>query len=205
MINESYFYFLRAIEKYEPARGSFITCLAWYIRGAFEAVIYGGRGSRLKNEPLNKAVSLDIPIGDTENLTIADTLIDGTAEAKYRKVEDVVFWQSVRKLLYEAIAHAAEKIGSALVRYMFDNGCSIGAASKALYGDKPVPYERYKKAMRQIRAYMGYSHVKKQISDMGLDYIYSYGTSLSAYKNHVFTSSVELAAMKRLGRLKRVV
>lgn len=32
---------------------------------------------------------------------------------------------------------------------------------------------------------------------MGLDYIYECGTSLTSYKNHVFTSSVELAAMKR--------
>lgn len=32
---------------------------------------------------------------------------------------------------------------------------------------------------------------------MSLDYIYECGTSLTAYRNHVFTSSVEIAAMKR--------
>lgn len=197
MVNEAYLHFLTAIEKYDPERGAFLTCLGWYIRSAFEAVAYNGRGGRQKNDPLNQAVSLDTPIDDTEDLTLTDTLIDDTAEAPYRDLEDLALWQSVRKLLYEAIDHAADKIGSSLVRYMFDNGCNIGKASKALYGDKPVPYERYRKAMRQIRSYMGYSQVKKQVKDMGLDYIYECGTSLTSYKNHVFTSSVELAAMKR--------
>ena len=197
MVNESYAYFLTAIEKYKPERGAFLTCLGWYIKSAFEAAAYNGRGDRRKRDPLNQAVSLDIPIGDTEDLTLSDTLADEAAEAPYRKAEDMALWQSVRKLLYEAIDHAADKVGSSLVRYMLDNGCNIGAASKALYGDKPVPYERYRKAMRQIRSYMGYSQVKKQIKDMGLDYIYECGTSLTAYKNHAFTSSVEIAAMKR--------
>lgn len=197
MVNESYTYFLMAIEKYDPERGSFLACLGWYIRGAFEAVAYNGRGNRQKNDPLNQAVSLDIPIDDTEDLMLTDMLADETAEVPYRELEDIALWQSVRKLLYEAIDHAADKVGSSLVRYMFDNDCNIGAASKALYGDKPVQYERYRKAMRQIRSYIGYSQVKKQMKDMGLDYIYECGTSLTAYKNHIFTSSVELAAMKR--------
>lgn len=167
MVNESYAHFLTAIEKYDPERGSFLTCLGWYIRSAFEAVAYSGRGGRQKNDPLNQAVSLDTPIDDTEDLTLTDMLIDETAEEPYRELEDLALWRSVRKLLYEAVEHAADKVGSSLVQYMFDNGCKLGVASKALYGDKPVPYERYRKAMRQIRSYMGYSQVKKQVKRHG--------------------------------------
>lgn len=62
----------------------------------------------------------------------------------------------------------------------------------------------YRKAMRQIRSYIGYSHIKKQMKDMGLDYIYKYGTSLTSYKNHVFTSSVELAVISmELAEIRR--
>lgn len=197
MINESYFAFLTAIEKYDPEKGSFLNLLSWHIRPAFETVLQG-RGNRLKNEPLNRAISIDTPVSDTEDITLADTLLDEESEAYYRRLEDDDFWNSVNRFLDNAIYHIKDTIGGELVRYMFDNNCSVGAASKALYGDVPVQYDRYKKAVRQLGNYMKYTSSKRQMELIGLDdYISYYGNGLQSYKNNLFTSAVERAAIRR--------
>ena len=75
MVNQAYFYFLKAIGSYQPEKGKFTTCLAYYVKNAFQEVLQG-RTSRTRNEPLNAAVSLDKPMDETEDLTLADMLID---------------------------------------------------------------------------------------------------------------------------------
>lgn len=199
MVNEAYFTFIEAVGSYDPEKGKFTTWLSWHIRNAFTVVLMGGRSKREQKEPLNAAVGLDVPISDTEDITLADTLLDETSESYYRRLEDESFWESVNRFLDEAIEHIGNNKGREIVRYMFDNSCNIGTASKALYGDEPVPYEHYRKAMRQLRHYMDYSTAKKQMAAIGLDdYVYGWGTR--AWKNHRFTSAVELVAIKRADR-----
>lgn len=199
MINEAYFYFLEAVECYDPEKGKFTTWLSWHIRNAFTTVIMGGRSKREQSEPLNAAVSLDTPISDTEDITLADTLLDETSEAYYRRLEDMDFWQSVNIFIDEAIGHVKNKKGREIVRYMFDNNCNIRAASQALYGDIPVQYECYRAAIREMQRYVKYSSAKKRMADMGLD-DYVYGWGVGAWKNHRFTSAVEWSAIKKIDR-----
>lgn len=65
MVNQSYFYFLRAVDHYKPGKGMFTTYLAYHVKNAFQEVLQG-RTARTKNEPLNSSVSLDKPIDGTE-------------------------------------------------------------------------------------------------------------------------------------------
>lgn len=197
MVNESYFHFLKAIDGYNQEKGSFTTYLSWHIRNAFIDVLQG-RGERLKNEPLNQAVSLDVPLSDTDDLTLAETLIDETSEAAVRRIEDMDFWESVGKFLEDSIDRIRDRIGAEIIRYMYHNDCTVKAASIALYGAVPVPYEHYRKAMRQIRAYMKRRAVRSQMAMDGLDdYLYYYGNGLDAYKHRIFTSKVEQIAIQR--------
>ena len=199
MVNEAYFAFVEAVDSYNPEKGKFTTWLSWHIRNAFATVIMGGRSKREQNGPLNAAVSLDTPISDTEDITLADTLLDETSEVYYRRLEDMDFWRSVNIFIDEAIGHIKNEKGREIVRYMFNNNCNIGTASRVLYGDKFVPYEHYRTAIKQLRQYMKYSIVKKQMADIGLDdYVYGWGTR--AWKNHRFTSAVELVAIKLADR-----
>ncbi len=199
MVNEAYFTFVEAIDSYNPEKGKFTTWLPWHIRNAFATVIMGGRSKREQNEPLNAAVSLDTPISDTEDITLADTLLDETSEAYYRRLEDMDFWRSVNIFINKAIGHIKNEKGREIVRYMFDNNCSIKAASQALYGNTPVQYGQYSVAIGQLRRYIEYSTVKKHMANIGLDdYVYGWGTR--AWKNHRFTSAVELVAIKRADR-----
>ena len=197
MVNESYFHFLKAVEGYDPERGGFLTYLSWHVRNAFQVVLTG-RSERLGNEPLNSAVSLDVPLNDADDLTLAETLIDETAEAAIRRVEDADFWQSVGRFLEDAIDRIRDRTGAEIVRCMYENGCTVKEASAALYGAVPVPYERYRKAMRQLAAYMERSAARKEMALIGLDDYVSYqGNGLGAYRNRRFTSAVEHEAVRR--------
>ena len=85
---------------------------------------------------------------------------------------------------------------------MFYNGCNIKEASKALYGAVPVPYEHYRRAIRQLRDYLRYSTVKKKMKAMGLD-DYVRGWGVRKWKEHKFTSSVELTAIRHIDKQLR--
>lgn len=65
MVNQAYFYFLKAIENYRPEKRKFTSYLSYYAKNAFQEVLRG-RTSRTKNEPLNSALSLDTPIEGTD-------------------------------------------------------------------------------------------------------------------------------------------
>lgn len=197
MVNQAYFSFLTAIEKYEKERGSFINCLAWYIRGAFEAVIYGGRGSRLKNEPLNQAGSLDIPLNDTNDLYLVDTILDETAEAHYRELEDTDFWQNVNEILRDAIESIEDEDGRKIVSCIFNTGCTITAAARAGHIEINHANAAYRAAIRHMERHLKAHKQKERVCKAGLeDYIYGWG--VRSYKNHMFTSSVEWEVIKRI-------
>ncbi|MFQ7101477.1 MAG: hypothetical protein ACLRQA_00395 [Anaerovoracaceae bacterium] len=197
MVNEAYFALLKAVQDFEAGKGMFLTYLGYHIKNAFTTVLYCGRGIRHKNDPLNTASSLDEPLKDSEELTLVDMLIDDTAEAYYRRIEDNDFWLSVNELLNEAIGHIRDNKGREIVRYMFDNECTIKEASRVLFGDANVPYENYSRALYQMQSYLSYSTVKGKMRATGLDdYIYGWGAG--AWKNHSFTSSVEYMAIKHV-------
>lgn len=202
MVSQAYFYYLGAFEGFDPKKGSFLTWLSYFLKSAFTDVIYYGRSRRQKADPLNSAVSLESLVDGAEDLRLEDMIIDDTAEAYYRRIEDADFWLSVNGLINEAIGHIRDDKGRDLVRYMFYNGCNIKEASKALYGAVPVPYEHYRRALRQLRDYLRYSTVKKKMKAMGLD-DYVRGWGVRKWKEHKFTSSVELTAIRHIDKQLR--
>ena len=199
MVNEAYFALLKSAEDFDPEKGSFLTYLGYHLKNAFTIVIYGGRGKGAKNEPMNFASSIDVPLKDEEDLTLTDMLIDDTAEAYYRRIEDNDFWLSVNELLNEAIGHIRDDKGREMVLYMFNNDCTAKEASRTLFGGANVPYENYSKALNQMRDYLRYSTVKHKMYMAGLD-DYIYGWGVGAWKNHSFTSSVEHMAIKHVDK-----
>ena len=98
MVQQAYFSFLRAVEGYQEGKSGFTSYLAYHVRNAFNEVLQG-RSIRQQNEPLNNALSVDLPLSDTEDLTLADMLIDETAEGYYRRLEDEAFWLSLIHIL----------------------------------------------------------------------------------------------------------
>lgn len=196
LINEGYFAMLEAVKGYKADKGAFTTYLSYHLKNSFKTVILGGRGQRQVKEPLNNAVSIDILIDDTEDLTLADMIIDETAEAYYRRLEDADFWENVRHFLYEAIDHVKNEKGQKIIRYMYENGATRKEAAEKLYPHQAF-YEQVRAAFYELRRYMGRATTRKQMQLIGLDN-YIYGWGVGAWKRHGFTSSVEYEAIRRV-------
>ena len=65
-----------------------------------------------------------------------------------------------------------------------------------------VPYDHYKRALRQLKDYLRRSTVKKEMEAIGLD-DYVRGWGVRKWKEHKFTSSVELVAVRHIDKQMR--
>lgn len=198
MVNQSYFYFLNAIEGYQPDKGKFTTHLAYYVKNAFQEVLRG-RTSRTKNEPLNSAVSLDKPIDETEGLTLVDMLIDTQSEAYYRHLEDTDLWQSVHIILEQGIDKLPEDCRD-FFHVMLERGTGVADTLRIMRiepEEKSWYTAQYRKGLRRL-----YQHIKVYLArqkgkDIALEECVYYYSGFSAWVNHGYTSCVERAVMKR--------
>lgn len=205
MINQSYFYFLKAVRGYDPEQGKFINYLKWHIRNAFAEVLQGGRSERLKQDPVNKAESIDAPISDAEDLTLADLLVDEDGESRYRSIEERSFWDSVGVFLVDCLDCIRDRTGAEIIKYMYAHRCSLKAAVHALdLGGYESARQHYKEAMRQLKSRMKFTVNRERMKSIGLDeYIYTWG--VRGWKNRAFTSSTEHSALKRIERSRNML
>ena len=202
LVNEGYFAMLEAAKGYDREKGTFLTYLPYHLRTCFRSVIYSGRGKRREADPLNHAISLDVPIEDADDLTLADMIIDDEAEAYYRNIEDIDFWENVNCFLYEAIDHIKNEKGRAIIRYMYENGETKKEAAEKLYPGQGRFDGHVYNAIVELRRYMNRSAVKKEMQLIGLD-DYIYGWGVGAWKDHLFTSSVEYEAIRRIDKERK--
>lgn len=202
LINEGYFAMLEAVKGYDREKGTFLTYLSYHLRTCFRRVIFSGRGKRREADPLNHAISLDVPIEDADDLTLADMIIDDEAEAYYRNIEDVDFWESVNHFLYKAIDKIQNEKGRAIIRYMYENGGTKKEAAEKLYPGQGRLDGQIYNAIVELRRYMDRSAVKKEMQLIGLD-DYVYGWGVGAWKQHLFTSSVEYEAIRRIDKERK--
>ena len=85
LISVGYFALLEAVQAYnKDTKGyQFITFLNYPLRNNFNILI-GCRSKRQAYEPLNNALSLDMPYSeDTEDITLMDTIADETSKTLY--------------------------------------------------------------------------------------------------------------------------
>lgn len=201
MVNQVYLSFQRAVNNYQPDKGKFTSYLSYYAKNAFREVLQG-RTSRTRNEPLNTAVSLDTPIEGTEDLTLADMLIDTQSEEYYRHLEDTDLWRSVHELLLQAIENISETYQDFFL-VMLEHGTGVADTLRIMgvnLEEKGRYYEQYRRGLRTIRKYiLGYLGRQKG-ANIALEECISYYSGVGFWRNHRFTSSVELAVMRRNDR-----
>lgn len=98
---ESYFAFLKAVESFKPDKEySFNSYLQYHLKTAINAVL-GQRTS--KKEPLNYCDSLDVPMGEDEDLNLCDILEDESASQEMQDVEEKTDNDLLREALNEAL------------------------------------------------------------------------------------------------------
>lgn len=199
MVQQAYFSFLRAVEGYQEGKSGFTSYLAYHVRNAFNEVLQG-RSIRQQNEPLNNALSVDLPLSDTEDLTLADMLIDETAEGYYRRLEDEAFWLDVGRVLHKAVDVVSPDYQE-FFHAMIDHGTGVTDTLRIMgvnLAEKSRYYDRYREGLRKMRGYL--RRYVRDTKDIALEECISYYTGIGSWKNQRFTSVVEQAVIRHNDR-----
>lgn len=106
LYNSGYIALVAAVKTYDRTTGAaFITWFGYYLRNAFNKVLYNGRKDFDSLDPLLKSVSLDTPLGeDDDGATLADLQQDKNAAHALQSVDDAIFTEQLHKALDEALA-----------------------------------------------------------------------------------------------------
>ena len=84
---------------YDPAKGFRLLSYLWrQMQTAFRDQYRDHR-----NDALKEAVSGDVPIGEDNDATRLDTIVDDSAAAAFEDSEDTDYWQQVRGVIGEAL------------------------------------------------------------------------------------------------------
>lgn len=202
MINQAYFAVLNAIDGFKVDEGkSFVGYLTFHLKGCFNDVLFGGRTERARKEPLNSSMSLDIPLDDEESITLGDSLLDESAEAQYKAFEDEDFMDSMNRILRYGI-ETIDGLQHDILSVMLDTGYSLTDARRALGGkesERSKYNTAYHKGLRTLRRYI-WNYIRTHKGKSGIEEYVSMRTGIGSYLSHGFTSSVELAVMRKCDR-----
>lgn len=85
-----------AVETWNPETCAFTTFLTYRLKTTFAATL-GMRTEKTRREPLNSAVSLDLPTaGADEDCTLADLITDESAQLAFENVEQEDLHKAIR-------------------------------------------------------------------------------------------------------------
>lgn len=199
MINQSYLYFLKAIKNYHSGEKGFIGYLSFYIKSAFNDVIFSGRSAKKHNDPLNYATSLEASVnGNEEDMKLFETILDENSTAYYKRIEDADYWNYMRILILEGAEKESSFVFN-IITTMLEYDVTLHQARKLLGGteEERSRYQRaFEKGCRTIR-----HHIIKRISQderNGREDIYFSEMGFASWKNNKYTSGVETAVLRRL-------
>lgn len=209
MVNESYFYFLTAINNYTASAGcTFLTYLSYHLKTPFRCVLLGGRTKRKEKDLLNESDSLNRVVLDSSGneVEIGELQASEQAEALFNELEDADYWNSVHEYLEDNLSRCDSAEGREIFQYMLDNDCTFADAIRKLYGSdvysdshKRLHYANEKnKARRDFLK--NWRKDKSKREKIGLDDFAFRGGyrvyNFSSFKRH--GSFVEYAAIKHL-------
>lgn len=204
LINQSYFELIKAIDDYNPEKGSFINYLSYHLKNSFYIALFGSRTVRGIKDPVNSAISIDTPINENEaDGTISDLLIDKNSDAYMRLIEETDFWDKVGVFIKKTINALPDDDSRILLSTMYDNDCNCAAACRLLGWNVSKGRNALEKGRKKLQIYLNRRDIKAEVRGLALDdFISVVGASLLSYK-HSNTSVVERSVLKRDEQIKK--
>lgn len=116
LVQSGFLALLDALETFDPTNGgSFLSWFGFYLKTAFQDAM-GLRTERRRQEPINSAVSIDIPLTDEpDGLTLSDTIRDPQAEAAFTDVAERDRLERLHRALQAALELLTEEQRAAVV------------------------------------------------------------------------------------------
>lgn len=191
LTQSGYFALLNAVQRFEPARGGFISVLAMTLKTAF-ADACGMRTQQQRQDPLTKSpLRLDSPIpGDDDDITFGDTIPD--PNNCYEDVEEKLYQEYVSKTRHKAVDSLSNRQKEFIELHFFNN-----MTQKDIAAQQGISFQR----VRQIIV-NGLHHIRNSAFSPELEKIYysscNYyrGVGAAAFRR-TNTSSVERELLRK--------
>lgn len=125
---------MEAVETWRAESGAFLTWYGLQLKAAFTAAT-GQRTQRARQEPLDRSLSLDAPLADSEGepFTLADVLEDPNAAAKIDMVAERDFQKRRREATKRALyCLSAEQRRAVVGKYCYGRPADIRTCYAAL-------------------------------------------------------------------------
>ena len=168
---------MEAVETYDPESGAFSTWFMFYLKKAY-AELTGYRTERQKHEPLNNAVSLNMPLSDEADPgELADLVADPQATALMESTDDAMLRNPLRTAHEAALSDLPDNQGEILRAKFWDSADrSEIAANMGITAEKVRSLEG--QAIRTLRKP---EHACKLIDFY--DFSYYSGTGLTTFQH----------------------
>lgn len=144
-----YLAFAEALEHFDSERGSFITCLSFYLKTAFTEAC-GLRTARQRSDPLRSMLSFVETVSGCEDLCIGDLLVDPAAEEAFAAVDDRDRAAKLSKALADAL-QALPEAEREVLRARFFRAQTLEAVAAELGVNKERVRQIEAKGLRMLR------------------------------------------------------
>ena len=176
LVQSGYFALVAAVKSYNAAGGPFLKWLKLYLKTAF-AETAGYRTTKMQNDPMRYAMSMDFPISEDSDSTFGDVVPDPNAGIPMDTVENDLW----NKQLHEALDAALDAIPpqySDVVRMRFYEGKALDEISQEIKVSKERVRQLENKGIKMLR---GSEHACNLYPFYEFDFYC--GTGLQTFKN----------------------
>lgn len=175
LYQSGYLALVAAVDSYSLEKGKFSAWFMFYLKTAFSEVT-GYRTQAGRNDPLNTAVSLDMPLSD-DGALFGDLIPDKQAAATLAAVEERAFQEQLKATLEDVLSDVPEQHRDVLRLRYWDN-MTLEAAGERQGINKDQVRQLEGKAIRILRR----PENAKRLHPF-YDFDYYSSVSLSAFKS----------------------
>ena len=176
LIQSGYFALVAAVKSYKVSDGPFLKWMSYYLKTAF-ADAAGYRTSKMQNDPMRYAFSMDYPMGEDDDSTFGEIVPDSDAAAMMDTIEDGLWHEQLHAALETAL-DAIPPQYSDVVRRRFYEGKTLEEISQ----EKNVSRERVRQLENKgIKLLRGSEHACNLYPFYEFDFYC--GTGLQTFRN----------------------
>ena len=179
-----YFALYAAVQSFDIGTGyKFTTYINYSFKNAVAALLNGGHRRQI-TDPLNKSISLDVPLSEDAETTKADLLPDDIAEQDFEDAENDVYNNELHEALEKAMQVACNSREADILKLMYWDGKTYQSIADTLNISVSYVGTTHHKALRHLRC--GRSILILQpYADFIKTHAY-HGTGLSTFRTSVY-------------------
>lgn len=146
-----YFALCEAVRAYkQESEYKFTAYINYSFKNAVAALLNGGHRRQII-DPLNKSISIDVPLSEDAETTKADLLPDDAAEQGFENAENDIYNKELHEALEKAVQIACNSREADILRLMYWDGKTYQSIADTLNISVSYVGTTHNRALRQLR------------------------------------------------------